>query len=377
MHNGRQLVMTSVLGLILVWFYTILGSLYFRSTFVLESSDGDIDKVCDGMFDCFLYTLNMGFRNGGGIGDALLTLSRSHSLYYERVLFDMTFFIVMVVLLLNLIFGVVLDSFGELREESQKRLEDTRSRCFVCGYERAVLDRDGNGFNQHIQNDHNLFSYVSLYVYLRYKNKTTLTGLESYVWSHMFEKKTLFFPVHQALCLDIKPVEGSESAQENKVAEDTKAANAAIRSHIERVYDEMSRVKSQASQSQVSLESMHLTMEGWANTFYHLMEDMHFLREELQHSRHNHSRERSHHHDHHGHHHGHHSGHHHGHSLSHGRGTSHGQTSRFLSDSTPRPLPSLREPGISRRLSLLHGPQAALSTGSARLKQRRATLAGR
>ena len=41
--------------------------------------------------------------------------------YAQRTVFDLLFFIVVLVLLLNIIFGIVLDTFATMREESNER----------------------------------------------------------------------------------------------------------------------------------------------------------------------------------------------------------------------------------------------------------------
>ena len=41
--------------------------------------------------------------------------------YAERFFYDLTFFILIVIIWLNLIFGIIIDTFGTLREEKNLR----------------------------------------------------------------------------------------------------------------------------------------------------------------------------------------------------------------------------------------------------------------
>jgi hypothetical protein len=49
-----------------------------------------------------------------------------------RVVFDLTFFIVVLILFLNLIFGVIIDTFGQLRDQAAAREKAKHGRCLVC-----------------------------------------------------------------------------------------------------------------------------------------------------------------------------------------------------------------------------------------------------
>ena len=61
------------------------------------------EMICDTLYQCFFFTLTSGLRASGGIGDLLVTPSFTHevSLYFWRLVFDLTFFIVVIVLVLN------------------------------------------------------------------------------------------------------------------------------------------------------------------------------------------------------------------------------------------------------------------------------------
>ncbi len=56
-HNGRQLVATSMLCTVIVYVYAVLGFWMFREMYVSESSDGE-ELMCSTVYKCFLFTLN-------------------------------------------------------------------------------------------------------------------------------------------------------------------------------------------------------------------------------------------------------------------------------------------------------------------------------
>jgi len=60
---------------------------------------------------CLLTYIYYSIREGG-IGDHLTPLSWSDPKYPFRVFFDMSFFVIVITILLNVIFGIIIDTFG-------------------------------------------------------------------------------------------------------------------------------------------------------------------------------------------------------------------------------------------------------------------------
>ena len=50
-----------------------------------------------------------------------------------RVVYDLLFFFVVIIIVLNLIFGVIIDTFADLRSEKQNKEEILKNTCFICG----------------------------------------------------------------------------------------------------------------------------------------------------------------------------------------------------------------------------------------------------
>lgn len=59
--------------------------------------------------------------------------SVQESLFPARVVYDLLFFFVVIIIVLNLIFGVIIDTFADLRSEKQKKEEILKTTCFICG----------------------------------------------------------------------------------------------------------------------------------------------------------------------------------------------------------------------------------------------------
>ena len=54
----------------------------------------------------------------------------------------MLFFFVVIIIVLNLIFGVIIDTFADLRTEKNNKEEIIKNTCFICGLERKVMRQD-------------------------------------------------------------------------------------------------------------------------------------------------------------------------------------------------------------------------------------------
>ena len=97
------------------------------------------ERSCDTLWMCIITTLNQGLRNGGGIGDVLRAPSSNEPFYTLRLIYDMLFFFVVIIIVLNLIFGVIIDTFADLRTEKNNKEEIIKNTCFICGLERKVV----------------------------------------------------------------------------------------------------------------------------------------------------------------------------------------------------------------------------------------------
>ena len=49
-----------------------------------------------------------------------------------RVIYDLLFFFIVIIIVLNLIFGVIIDTFADLRSEKQQKEEILKNTCFIC-----------------------------------------------------------------------------------------------------------------------------------------------------------------------------------------------------------------------------------------------------
>lgn len=111
---------TFILAIFFVYSYSMLSANFYSNKF--DSLDiGEID-VCNTLRSCFFYTLNLGLRNGGGLADSMEPYEYGkEGKFGLKLLFDLSYFMIVNVICLNIVFGVIIDTFGEMRGESVER----------------------------------------------------------------------------------------------------------------------------------------------------------------------------------------------------------------------------------------------------------------
>lgn len=192
-HNGKQLMLTVMLLTIIVYIYTVIAFNFFRK-FYIQEEDEEVDKKCHDMMTCFVFHLYKGVRAGGGIGDEIGDpVGDDYEVY--RIIFDITFFFFVIVILLAIIQGLIIDAFGELRDQLESVKEDMESNCFICGIGKDYFDKVPHGFDTHVQQEHNLANYMFFLMHLINKPDTEFTGQETYVWNMYQQRCWDFFPV--------------------------------------------------------------------------------------------------------------------------------------------------------------------------------------
>ena len=118
--NANQLFMTMILGFILVF---ISGSTTFFSNLRVTSIFMQAPEftLCTSYLHCYLSLLSFGMRSGGGFGDVILYPDYQTSTfdYMQRFFFDFLFFSIVILIYFNILSGIIIDTFGELRQKKQ------------------------------------------------------------------------------------------------------------------------------------------------------------------------------------------------------------------------------------------------------------------
>uniref|UniRef100_A0A8C3EXM2 Ryanodine receptor 3 n=1 Tax=Corvus moneduloides TaxID=1196302 RepID=A0A8C3EXM2_CORMO len=189
-HNGKQLVLTVGLLAVVVYLYTVVAFNFFRKFYNKSEDEDEPDMKCDDMMTCYLFHMYVGVRAGGGIGDEIEDPAGDPYEMY-RIVFDITFFFFVIVILLAIIQGLIIDAFGELRDQQEQVREDMETKCFICGIGNDYFDTTPHGFETHTLQEHNLANY---FTNCTVKINTLSPFQESFVWKMYQERCWDFFP---------------------------------------------------------------------------------------------------------------------------------------------------------------------------------------
>ena len=113
----------------------------------------------------------------------------------------MTFFYIVIILLLNLITGIIVDAFASMREERLYIESDVIRKCFICGLNRFEFESRNKSWSDHIEKEHNAYAYLYFILYVQRKAVSDCTGIEKYVKAMVLKEDPRFFPVGQCIAL--------------------------------------------------------------------------------------------------------------------------------------------------------------------------------
>jgi len=144
----------------------------------------------------------------------------------NRIIYDLTFFIILGVLLFDVVTGVILDTFGELREEVNERKDKMENETFISGIAREKVEELGAEveFDTINDKDQNVWNYLFYIIYLKNKDPSELNGIESYTMECIESDDTLWFP--QKTCWRIE--------YSNQTIDDDKAPEELIEEQVDR-----------------------------------------------------------------------------------------------------------------------------------------------
>jgi hypothetical protein len=217
-----KLLQTLLLLIICDYGWAVFGYVF------LWNWHADYTKTCGTLYQCFLTYLAQGLKSDG-ISDALRDTMVDDA--YPKHLWsdphltfviacDLCYFVWVVLILVAIVTGVIIDTFGELRDRDNEEKEKLQNNCFMCTLSKDQLrdkDRPGGSqdFFEHVKEEHNVYAYVGYFIYLNeeHKQRIDMSSLENYVHSCVFNQNPSvgFLPIGVAKRL-IEPADDDKEA---------------------------------------------------------------------------------------------------------------------------------------------------------------------
>ena len=147
-----------------------------------------------------------------------------------------SYWVVVITVLLNLIFGIIIDTFSELRTLHAANKNMMENTCFICGVDRFTFDAKGGGFNRHTAHDHNMWMYLFMLCAIWDKDEDDYNGWEQHVADRLAAKEVDFLPRNNAIVL-----------REITLAEEAEMRN--LRDSVAHVHTEVDKMAAKGEES--------------------------------------------------------------------------------------------------------------------------------
>ena len=107
--------------------------------------------------------------------------------------------------------GVIVSTFSQIREDSTKKLDDMKNKCYICSIKREDFEKFQIQFEKHTTIDHNYITYIQFLIFLKFFNEKEMDSDQSYIISCIKNKEIGCFPIGRALALKEEIKEDQEN----------------------------------------------------------------------------------------------------------------------------------------------------------------------
>eukprot|EP00451_Oxyrrhis_marina_P030428 CAMPEP_0204370556 /NCGR_PEP_ID=MMETSP0469-20131031/45822_1 /ASSEMBLY_ACC=CAM_ASM_000384 /TAXON_ID=2969 /ORGANISM="Oxyrrhis marina" /LENGTH=992 /DNA_ID=CAMNT_0051360491 /DNA_START=18 /DNA_END=2996 /DNA_ORIENTATION=- len=215
---AKQLVLTGFLILLILYGFSLIAMFAFGDIFIAFPLEGA--PVTATFFMNTVYDLMLP-------GTVIAVTENHPQTLMFRFMFDITFWTIFSVVLLNIIFGIIVDTFSALRTDAQRRADRARGFCFICDLSLNTIEAamaagrgsTGSGFVIHINEEHSVWDYIYFIFYIKGKDPTQYTGAEHILRSQIDHADVGWLPYTRALCQERLVGDAAEEvAVEDRVA---------------------------------------------------------------------------------------------------------------------------------------------------------------
>lgn len=210
--RANQMTAMLLLLFLITNFFAMFGFFMMQSEAKVTLESGEKVNVCESLITCAINYFNYGVRAGGGIGDVLSPNSMSEGTWYWiRLINDFLFFLVITLLVVQMFSGIIIETFGSLREEQELMNDDKENKCFICSVRNVEFKRRNLKFKNHVESEHVLSDYMLIllsFMLLKKEEVEKLDFNEKIVADSIKNNKFDCFPINmiinQGKCIPIR-----------------------------------------------------------------------------------------------------------------------------------------------------------------------------
>ena len=201
-----HILLVLLFDFLVVYIFMWIGFFFFQDFFnyeeILESSSGSLisESYCYSSLQCFLFYISKGIRSGGGICDAINAVSyqKDVQIFIARFFNDLIFFLLINLIFGNVFLGIIIDAFGELRNQQSEYDNDRNNICFICQLSSDACLARNIDFDNHVNTVHNIWNYVYFLAYLHLNNPNNFNRVENSVWEKLEIQDYSWLPIDKS-----------------------------------------------------------------------------------------------------------------------------------------------------------------------------------
>ena len=216
--KGPEIGASFLLLIFLVYFYSNLGFFYLNDNFAADIENDIEDNYCLCLSFCFMTNFDAGIRARGGAADQMIRISfeRHTKLYVIRLIYDVTYFLINIIIMIDLVFGIILGTFSKMREEERECDNDKINHCFICHITREIIEKRKENFQFHREKRHNLWNYINYMLFLKFSDVNKLNVTNLFTKMNLDNKNICFLPSY----LDNYEEDGQKEKEKEKDEEE-------------------------------------------------------------------------------------------------------------------------------------------------------------
>ena len=134
----KQIGYTGLLFILLMYVFTLLAYVIFKDVYG--------EGFCDSVFICWVTAIDSSFKEDGALGGftapAYEAKPGNDSYILMKFFFDNLYFIVIMVIMINILAGIIIDTFGTLRQELDNYIDDLKNVCYICGFNSEFIEKN-------------------------------------------------------------------------------------------------------------------------------------------------------------------------------------------------------------------------------------------
>ena len=198
-----HIILVLIFDFLMVYVFSWFGFFFFQNFFVyddiLVSSSGNTvsESYCYSSLQCYLFYISLGTRSNGGIREVINMVSyrRDVGIFIGRFFNDILFFLLINLFLGNVFLGIIIDTFGELRNIQTENENDRNNKCYICQLSSDDCLTKNINFDKHVNEVHNIWNYVYFLAYLHLNNPNNFNRVENSVWEKLEKEDYSWLPI--------------------------------------------------------------------------------------------------------------------------------------------------------------------------------------